>query len=147
MGKWKNMGYFHAYPASKLLKLAFLSYLTRKYVLWKGFYHDLRHWKGFSFRGALPQADPPPRGSAPWTPAGGAAPWTPRFLRLPPNDLPWRRPWSNQKLFLSRKNPILKISELLLLGVLTSVNKTNKQTNKQTNKRKRKRKKKRKIDV
>ena len=39
-GKFKNMGhaYFHA---SKLLKLALLSSLTRKYdVLWKGFYHN-----------------------------------------------------------------------------------------------------------
>ena len=36
-GNEKHMGYFHA---SKLLKLAFLSSLTRKYVLWKGFYHD-----------------------------------------------------------------------------------------------------------
>ena len=33
----KNMGYFYE---SKLLKLAFLSSLTSKYVLWKGFYHD-----------------------------------------------------------------------------------------------------------
>ena len=36
-GENEKMGYFHA---SKLLKLAFLSSLTRKYMLWKGFYHD-----------------------------------------------------------------------------------------------------------
>ena len=35
--KFKNMGYFHE---SVLLKWAFLSSLTRKYMLWKGFHHD-----------------------------------------------------------------------------------------------------------
>ena len=35
--KKRNVGYFHA---SKLLKLAFLSSLTRKYMLRKGFYHN-----------------------------------------------------------------------------------------------------------
>ena len=51
-GKWKNMGYFHA---SKLLKLAFLSSLTRKYVLWKGFYHDFSTKKASApGGGALP---------------------------------------------------------------------------------------------
>ena len=43
------MGYFHA---SKLLKLAFVSSLTRKYVLWKGFYHD------FSTKKASASPDP-----------------------------------------------------------------------------------------
>ena len=57
------MGYFHA---SKLLKLAFLSSLMRKYVLWKGFYQ--LSIKKASF-------------SAPWTPTGGAAPWPPKVLR------------------------------------------------------------------
>ena len=53
------------YQASKLLKLAFLSSLTRKYVLWKGFYHDFSTKKASaSQKGFQPQ----PRGSAPWTP-------------------------------------------------------------------------------
>ena len=63
------MGYFHA---SKLLKLAFLSSLTRKYVLWKGFYHYFSTNKA-----STPQ---------------GASPGPPRFP-CPPNDLPWRRLW------------------------------------------------------
>ena len=72
------MGYFHA---SKLLKLAFLSSLTRKYVLWKGGYHDFSTEKASASGGFAPW--PPPRGSAPWTPAGGAAPWT-HEVPLPP---------------------------------------------------------------
>ena len=48
------MGYFHA---SKVLKLAFLSFLTRKYVLWKGFYHDFSP-KEASASGALPPGPP-----------------------------------------------------------------------------------------
>ena len=67
------MGYFHA---SKLLKSAFLSSLTRKYVLWKGFYHDFSTKKA-SALSADDNSRPPPRGSAPWTPAGGASPMTP----------------------------------------------------------------------
>ena len=59
----KNMEYFHA---SKLLKLAFLSSLTRKYVLWKGFYHDFSTKKASASGGFAPW--PPPRGFAPWTP-------------------------------------------------------------------------------
>ena len=54
----KNMGYFHA---SKLLKLAFLSSLTRKYVLWKGFYHDFNTKKASAsdpHKGALPPGPP-----------------------------------------------------------------------------------------
>ena len=49
--KLKNMGYFHA---SKLLKLAFLSSLTRKYVLWKGFYHDFSTNKASASEGFAP---------------------------------------------------------------------------------------------
>ena len=59
-GKWKNMGYLHA---SKLLKLALLSSLTRKYVLWKGFYHNFSTKKASA--------------------SGGFAPWTPE-VPLPP---------------------------------------------------------------
>ena len=35
--KLENMGYFHAWELSKL---APLSSLTRKYMLWEGFYHN-----------------------------------------------------------------------------------------------------------
>ena len=88
----KNMGYFHA---SKLLKLAFLSSLTRKYMLWKGFYHDFSTKKASALGGFTPW--PPPRGSATWTPTRGSAPWTPEvYFAPPPNDLPWRRPWVNE---------------------------------------------------
>ena len=68
-GKNLNMGYFHA------LKLAFLSSLIKKYMLWEGFYHDFSTKKVSASGGFAPW--PPPRGSAPWTPARGAAPWTP----------------------------------------------------------------------
>ena len=54
------MGYFHA---SKLLKLAFLSSLMRKYVLLEGFYHDFGTKKASA--------------------SGGSAPWTPE-VPLPP---------------------------------------------------------------
>ena len=63
----KNMGYFHA---SKLLKLAFLSSLTRKYVLWKGFYHNFSTKKASASRGFAPD---PHQGALPPGP-----PW---FLR------------------------------------------------------------------
>ena len=84
----KNISYFHA---SKLLKLAFLSILsslTRKYVLWKGFYHNFSSKKASASGGFAPWS--PPRGSAPWTPTGGAAPG-PRGS-FAPLDLSWRRP-------------------------------------------------------
>ena len=68
--KKENMGYFHA------LKLALLSSLMRKYMLWEGFYHD------FSTKRVSASGDfapwPPPRGSAPWTPARGRCPLDPR---------------------------------------------------------------------
>ena len=57
------MGYFHA---SKLLKLAFLSSLTSKYMLWKGFYHD------FSTKKASAS------GGFPLTPTKGLCPLHPR---------------------------------------------------------------------
>ena len=74
----KNMMYIQA---SKLLKLAFLTSLTRKYVLWKGFYHDFSTKKASASGGLAPW--PPPRGSATWTPAGSAAPWTPEVPSPP----------------------------------------------------------------
>ena len=86
-GKWKNMGYFHA---SKLLKLAFLSSLMRKYVLWKGFYHDFSTKRAAASGGFAPW--PPSRGSVSGPQLGALPPGPPRFL-CPPNDLPWHRPW------------------------------------------------------
>ena len=77
-GKWKNMGYFHAL---KLLKLAFLSSLTKKWVLWKGFYHD------FSTKRASASGD-----FAPW-PHQGALPPGSMTGALPPGPPRWHRPW------------------------------------------------------
>ena len=85
------MGYFQA---SKLLILAFLSSLTRKYVLWKGFYHDFSTKKASALGGFAPW--PPPRGSVPWTPAGGAAPWTPEVPSPPLTIYPGAAPGFNQ---------------------------------------------------
>ena len=65
--KWKNMGYFHA---SKLSKLAFLSSLMRKYVLWKGFYHD------FNTKKASASGATPTKGLCPLDPRGSFAPLT-----------------------------------------------------------------------
>ena len=71
------MEYFHT---SKFLKLAFLSSLTTKYVLWKGFYHDFSTKKASASGGfAL-------------TPTKGLCPMDPRGSFALPNDLPWRRP-------------------------------------------------------
>ena len=63
----KNMGYFHA------LKLAFLSSLIRKYMLWEGLYHDFITTK-VSASG----------GFTPWTPTKGLRPLDPRQGALPP---------------------------------------------------------------
>ena len=70
-GIMKKMGYFHA---SKLLKFAFLSSLTRKYVLWKGFYHDFSTIKKASASGGL----------CPLTPTKGLCPLDSRQGVLPP---------------------------------------------------------------
>ena len=51
-GKNEKRGYFHA---SKLIKLAFLSSLLRKYMLWKGFYHDFSTKKASASGGFAPQ--------------------------------------------------------------------------------------------
>ena len=69
------MGYFHA---SKLLKLAFLSSLTRKYVIWKGFYHNFSAKKASASGG--------------FAPTKGLCPLDPRGSFALPNDLPWRHP-------------------------------------------------------
>ena len=78
------MGYFHA------LRLAFLSSLIRKYMLWEGFYHDFSTKQVSASGGSAPW--PPPRGSAPWTPEvtspprtiyPGAAPVYTYYLRGP----------------------------------------------------------------
>ena len=80
------MGYFH------WKKLAFLSSLIRKYMLWEGLYHDFSTKKVSASGGFAPW--PPPRGSAPWTPARGRCSLDPRGNFAPSNDLPWRRPLS-----------------------------------------------------
>ena len=69
------MGYFYA------LKLAFLSSLIRKYMLWEGFYHDFST-KKVSASG----------GFAPWPPPGGAAPWTPKITSPPLTIYPGATP-------------------------------------------------------
>ena len=84
-GKILKYGYFLA------LKLAFLTSLIRKYMLWEGFYHDFSTKKASASGGFAPW--PPPTGSAPWTPARGRCPLDPRGNFAPSNDLPWRRPW------------------------------------------------------
>ena len=66
----KNMGYFHA---SKLLKLAFLSSLTRKYVLWKFFYHDFIT-KNASASGGFALPPDPHQGALPPGPPPGVLP-------------------------------------------------------------------------
>ena len=73
--KEKNMGYFHA------LKLAFLSSLIRKYMLWEGFYHDFSTKKVSASGGFA--LWPPPRAPPPGPPPGGAAPWTPEITSPP----------------------------------------------------------------
>ena len=65
-GKMKR---YDVFSGIKVIKLAFLSSLTRKYMLWKGFCHNFSTKKA----SALP-------------------PGSPRFLR-PPKDLPWCCPW------------------------------------------------------
>ena len=78
------MGYFHA------LKLAFLSSLIRKYMLWEGFYHDFSTKKVSASGGFAPW--PPPRGSAPGPLPGGAAPWTPEVTSPPLTIYPGAAP-------------------------------------------------------
>ena len=75
------MGYFHA---SKLLKLVFLSSLTRKYVLWKGFYHD------FSTKKASASGGEPCRGRCPLDPQGSFAPLTIYLGAAPAKIIPLR---------------------------------------------------------
>ena len=77
----KNVGYFYAL---KLLKLAFLSSLTRKYVLWKGFYHDFSTKKASALTTTkeLCPLDPR-RGHCPWTPDVPSPP-PQRFTLAPP---------------------------------------------------------------
>ena len=87
-GKNKKYGVFSC--TAKLLKLAFLSSLTRKYVLWKGFYHDFITKK--ASRGFASPPDPT-KGLFPLDPPLGALPPGPPRFPCPPHDLPWRRPW------------------------------------------------------
>ena len=66
------MGYSHA---SKLLKLAFLTSLTRTYVFWKGFYHNFSTKKASASGGELCPLDPR-RGRCPLDPEDPLPPLT-----------------------------------------------------------------------
>ena len=72
------IGYFHEL---KLLKLPFLSSLTRKYVLWKGFYHDFSTKQTSASGGFAPD---PHQGALP--------PGPPRFLCPPLTIYPGTAP-------------------------------------------------------
>ena len=115
------MGYFHA------LKLAFLTSLIRKYVLWKGFYHDFSTKKVSASGGFAPW--PPPRGSAPWTPARGPAPWTPEVTSPPLTIYPaaapvcdtiivYRAMWFKLPSFYSVTYRIYGIYRLFISGII-----------------------------
>ena len=99
------MGYFHA------LKLAFLTSLIRKNMLWEGFYHDFSTKKASASGGFAPW--PPPRGSNLWTPPGGAAPWTPEVTSPPLTIYPGAAPVVSyyQELFSPFNPPRVYIHE------------------------------------
>ena len=84
--KLENTGHFHAL---ELLEFAFLSSLTRKYMLWEGFYLDFSTWKASA------------SGGKPLDPCqGGAEPPRPPDPHAPSNNLPWD-PWEQVVLALS----------------------------------------------
>ena len=85
------MGYFHA------LKLAFLTSLIRKYMLWEGFYHDFSTKKRVSWSGGEAHQGAPPPGPPP----GGAAPWTPEVTSPPLTIYPGAAPVGAYRLYLS----------------------------------------------
>ena len=107
------MGYFHA------LKLAFLSSLIRKYMLWacwEGFYQDFST-KNVSASGGFapwPHQGAPPPGP----PQGGDAPWTPEVTSPPLTIYPGAAPaqtsyrtwtscwasWFHERSWYSRSN-------------------------------------------
>ena len=96
---WKNMGYFHA---SKLLKLAFLSVLTREYVLWKGFYHDFSTKEASALRGLRPLT--PTKGFCPLDPCWGRCPLDPRGSFPPPPPPPAIYPGAAPECIIINKN-------------------------------------------
>ena len=69
------MGYFHA------LKLAFLSSLIRKYMLWEGFYHDFSTKKVSASGGFAPLT--PTKGLRPLDPRQGAEVTSPPLTIYP----------------------------------------------------------------
>ena len=87
------MGYFHA---SKLLKLAFLSSLTRKYVLWKGFYHNFSTKKASASGDYAPD---PTKGLCPLDPRRGRCPLDPRGSFAPLTIYPDAAPGGGVKIF------------------------------------------------
>ena len=70
-GKMKK---YDVFSGNKVIKIAFLSSVTRKYMLWKGFYRDFITKKASASRG-----------SAPWTPEVPSP--SQRFTLAPPCSL------------------------------------------------------------
>lgn len=81
--KIENMGYFHA---RELLNLAFLSSLTRKYMLWEGFYHDFSTKRRRLYEPSPPGSHQGAGSGCPWTDATKCCPrpWSPRKASPPP---------------------------------------------------------------
>ena len=84
--KISKKGEITKYEVFSCIKVVFLSFLMRKYVLWKGFYHDFSTKKASASGGFAPW--PPPRSAAPWPPHWGCCPLDARGSFIPPNDLP-----------------------------------------------------------
>ena len=84
-GKWRNMWYFRE---TKLLKLASLSSLSRKYIFCKGFYENfITKKKMLASVGFVPDSH---QGALP---SDGTASWTSEVALSPtPNNLLWCRP-------------------------------------------------------
>ena len=74
--------------------------------VWEGLYYDLNTKKGISFRGPWP----PPRGSAPWTPARRRCPLDPGDIFARSNNLPYCRPWCHLKVIsrIFKKNWVVQ---------------------------------------
>ena len=114
------MGYFHA------LKLAFLSSLLRKHMLWEGFYHDFSTKKVSASGGFAPC--PHQRAPPPGPPPGGAAPWTPVVTSPPLTIYPGAAPvyTDNRSLFLLNSTYIWQeiIQKWFLFWSVSSSNKS-----------------------
>ena len=80
-----NMGNFH------VSKWAFLSSLTRKYMLWEGFYHNFCTKKVLASGGFTP--DPPTKRLCLPALTRGLCPLDLWGTFTPSKDLPWCHPW------------------------------------------------------